>query len=72
MLAKAELCILAGFGAVTDLGWIEDFSAKLSVDAGPDVAVLIRHIGFDGQDAFGFAYGTLTNHAESGFEGRGA
>ena len=57
---------------MTDLGWIEDFSAKLSVDAGPDVAVLIRHIGFDGQDAFGFAYGTLTNHAESGFEGRGA
>jgi len=66
-----------------DLGWVEAFPAKLSVDAGTDVAVLIRHLGFwslngarvfyqvggfDGQDAFGFAYGTLTNHAESGEE----
>jgi uncharacterized protein (UPF0548 family) len=66
-----------------DLGWVEAFPAKLSVEAGTDVAVLIRHLGFwslngarvlyqvggfDGQDAFGFAYGTLTNHAESGEE----
>jgi uncharacterized protein (UPF0548 family) len=66
-----------------DLGWVEAFPAQLSVEAGTDVAVLIRHLGFwslngarvlyqvggfDGQDAFGFAYGTLTNHAESGEE----
>ena len=66
-----------------DLDWVEAFPAKLSVEAGTDVAVLIRHFGFwslngarvlyqvggfDGQDAFGFAYGTLTNHAESGEE----
>jgi len=66
-----------------DLGWVEAFPAQLSVEAGTDVAVLIRHLGFwslngarvlyqvggfDGQDEFGFAYGTLTNHAESGEE----
>jgi uncharacterized protein (UPF0548 family) len=66
-----------------DLGWVEAFPAQLSVEAGTDVAVLIRHLGFwslngarvlyqvgasDGQDGFGFAYGTLTNHAESGEE----
>jgi len=66
-----------------DLGWVEAFPAAPSVDPGTDVAVLIRHLGFwslngarvlyqvggvDGQDAFGFAYGTLTNHAESGEE----
>jgi uncharacterized protein (UPF0548 family) len=66
-----------------ELGWVEAFPAQLSVDAGTDVAVLIRHLGFwslngarvlyqvagaDGEDAFGFAYGTLTNHAESGEE----
>jgi len=63
--------------------WVEAFPARLSIEAGTDVAVLIRHLGFwslngarvlyhvgrsDGQDAFGFAYGTLTNHAESGEE----
>ncbi|HKE83570.1 MAG TPA: DUF1990 domain-containing protein [Vicinamibacterales bacterium] len=66
-----------------DLGWVEAYPAQLSVEAGTDVAVLIRHLGFwslngarvlyqvggfEGQDAFGFAYGTLTNHAESGEE----
>ena len=53
------------------------------VAAGTVVAVLIRHLGFwslngcrvvysvggfDGEARFGFAYGTLTNHAESGEE----
>jgi uncharacterized protein (UPF0548 family) len=66
-----------------DLGWVQAFPRQLSIDAGTDVAVLIRHLGFwslngarvlyqvggsDGEDAFGFAYGTLTNHAESGEE----
>ncbi len=66
-----------------DIGWVEAFPTHASVDTGTDVAVLIRHLGFwslngarvlyhvgrtDGRDAFGFAYGTLTNHAESGEE----
>jgi uncharacterized protein (UPF0548 family) len=66
-----------------DIGWVEAFPKHASIDAGTDVAVLIRHLGFwslngarvlyhvggtDGQAAFGFAYGTLTNHAESGEE----
>ena len=66
-----------------DIGWVEAFPARLSIEVGTDVAVLIRHLGFwslngarvlyqvggtDGQDVFGFAYGTLTNHAESGEE----
>ena len=66
-----------------NIGWVEAFPMPLSVEAGTDIAVLIRHLGFwslngarvlyqvggtNGQDAFGFAYGTLTNHAESGEE----
>lgn len=66
-----------------DIGWVEAFPARLSIDVGTEVAVLIRHLGLwslngarvlyqiggtDGQDTFGFAYGTLTNHAESGEE----
>jgi uncharacterized protein (UPF0548 family) len=66
-----------------NIGWVEAFPVPLSVEAGTDIAVLIRHLGFwslngarvlyhvggtNGHDAFGFAYGTLTNHAESGEE----
>jgi uncharacterized protein (UPF0548 family) len=66
-----------------DIGWVEIFPKQPSIDAGTVVGVLIRHLGFwslngarvlycvgetDGQPAFGFAYGTLTNHAESGEE----
>lgn len=66
-----------------NIGWVEAVPARLSVEPETDVAVLIRHLGFwslngarvlyqvggtNGQDAFGFAYGTLTNHAESGEE----
>ena len=66
-----------------DIGWVEAFPNQASIDAGTDVALLIRHLGFwslngarvlyhvggtSGQAAFGFAYGTLTNHAESGEE----
>jgi uncharacterized protein (UPF0548 family) len=66
-----------------NIGWVEAFPARPSVEPETDVAVLIRHLGFwslngarvlyqvggtNGQDAFGFAYGTLTNHAESGEE----
>jgi uncharacterized protein (UPF0548 family) len=66
-----------------NLGWVEAFPVEMSIDTGTDVAVLIHHLGFwslngarvlyqvggtDGQAMFGFAYGTLTNHAESGEE----
>jgi uncharacterized protein (UPF0548 family) len=66
-----------------DIGWVETFPKQAAVDSGTAVAVLIRHLGFwslngarvlyrvggtEGQSAFGFAYGTLTNHAESGEE----
>jgi uncharacterized protein (UPF0548 family) len=66
-----------------DIGWVETFPRHAPVTAGTVVAVLIRHFGFwslngcrvlydvgGPTDAarFGFAYGTLTNHAESGEE----
>ena len=66
-----------------DIGWVETFPRHASVAVGTVVAVLIRHLGFwslngcrvlysvggpDDAVRFGFAYGTLTNHAESGEE----
>jgi uncharacterized protein (UPF0548 family) len=66
-----------------DIGWVETFPRQAPVAVGTVVAVLIRHFGFwslngcrvlycmgdDGDHArFGFGYGTLTNHAESGEE----
>ena len=66
-----------------DIGWVETFPRHAPVAVGTVVAVLIRHLGFwslngcrvlyhlDGSAdvaRFGFAYGTLTNHAESGEE----
>src|SRR5438552_3587101 len=66
-----------------DIGWVELFPRHASVEAGTVVAVLIRHFGFwslngcrvvygtggrEDRDRFGFAYGTLTNHAEAGEE----
>jgi uncharacterized protein (UPF0548 family) len=66
-----------------DLGWVEAYPPRAPVVAGTVVAVLIRHLGFwslngcrvvyaagsptDGT-RFGYAYGTLTNHAEAGEE----
>ncbi len=56
------------------------FPRTASLEPGTVVAVLIRHLGFwslngcrvvytrDGDTRFGFAYGTLTNHAERGEE----
>ena len=66
-----------------DIGWVELFPRCASTAVGTNVAVLIRHFGFwslngarvvygagrgieDG--LFGFAYGTLGNHAEAGEE----
>ena len=66
-----------------ELGWVELFPKHAPVETGTVVAVLIRHLGFwslngarvvyrlgeaGTAQVFGFAYGTLTNHAESGEE----
>ncbi len=63
-----------------DMGWVETFPHHAPVEVGTVVAVLIQHLGFwslngcrvlytvGGDGRFGFAYGTLTNHAESGEE----
>jgi uncharacterized protein (UPF0548 family) len=65
------------------IGWVQVSPKEASINAGTIVAVQIRHFGFwslngarilyhvggtGDPDAFGFAYGTLTNHAESGEE----
>jgi uncharacterized protein (UPF0548 family) len=66
-----------------DLGWVRLFPPGAEAVPGTVVAVLIRHLGFwslngcrvlygvggttDG-GRFGYAYGTLTNHAEHGEE----
>ncbi|HUQ87039.1 MAG TPA: DUF1990 domain-containing protein, partial [Vicinamibacterales bacterium] len=65
-----------------DLGWVELFPRHSPLEVGTVVAVAIKHLGFwslngcrvvyhadsNGADAFGYAYGTLPNHAESGEE----
>jgi len=66
-----------------EMGWVELFPREASIEPGTVVAVLVRHLGFwslngcrvvygvgDRQtgSSFGFAYGTLTNHAELGEE----
>lgn len=66
-----------------NLRWVETFPRHAPVAVGTVVAVLIRHLGFWSLNGcrvlysvggpldtarFGFAYGTLTNHAESGEE----
>ncbi len=66
-----------------DMAWVETFPRQAPVAAGTVVAVLIRHLGFWSLNGcrvlyhvggpgdatrFGYAYGTLTNHAEAGEE----
>jgi uncharacterized protein (UPF0548 family) len=66
-----------------DLGWVELHPQDAPIAVGAVVAVLVRHLGFwslngcrivyllddhEREKRFGFAYGTLTNHAESGEE----
>jgi uncharacterized protein (UPF0548 family) len=65
-----------------DLGWVEMFPKQAPIAPGTVVAVLVRAAGLwslnacrvvysvdsPGEDAFGFAYGTLTDHVESGEE----
>ena len=64
-----------------DIGWVRLCPSHAPVKPGTVVGVLIRHLGMwslngcrvvftvgDGQSRYGFAYGTLTNHAEAGEE----
>jgi uncharacterized protein (UPF0548 family) len=65
-----------------NLGWVELWPRQSPTAVGTVVAVLIRHLGFwslngcrvvyhstsNGPSAFGYAYGTLQNHVESGEE----
>jgi uncharacterized protein (UPF0548 family) len=65
-----------------NIGWVEVFPREASINPGTVVAIQIRHFGFwslngarvlyhvgeTENQAFGFAYGTLTNHAQSGEE----
>lgn len=66
-----------------EMGWAEVFPKGASIEPGTVVAVLVRHLGFwslngcrivyglgdrHSGSSFGFAYGTLTNHAELGEE----
>lgn len=75
--ARAALATWTHF----DLGWVQVFPRKAPIDVGGNVAVLIRHLGFwslngarvvyhlnSSDTRFGFAYGTLPNHAERGEE----
>ncbi len=64
------------------LGWVEVFPVRPAIVPGTIVAVLARHLGFwslngcrvvytigqSNTDEFGFAYGTLDDHAERGEE----
>jgi uncharacterized protein (UPF0548 family) len=65
------------------LGWVELFPRGAAIDPGTVVAILVHHLGFWSLNGcrvvygtedmragvnFGFAYGTLTNHAEMGEE----
>jgi uncharacterized protein (UPF0548 family) len=77
--AKASLAAWKHF----DIGWLQAIPSSPSPEIGTVVAVVIRHFGFwslngarvvyvvgDPASAtrFGFAYGTLMNHAEAGEE----
>jgi len=64
-----------------DLPWVDLYPKTAPLESGAVVAVLVRHLGFwslngcrvvygigdrDRGTQLGFAYGTLTNHAEAG------
>jgi len=66
-----------------DLGWVELFPRRAAIEPETVVAVLVHHLGFWSLNGcrvvygigemkagtnFGFAYGTLTSHAEMGEE----
>jgi uncharacterized protein (UPF0548 family) len=77
--AKQALCEWRMF----DLGWVKLFWPDSPIDVGTVVAVVVRHLGFWSLNAcrivdvidedgpirkYGFAYGTLPDHMESGEE----
>jgi uncharacterized protein (UPF0548 family) len=63
-----------------DLGWVQLFPRNAMIESGATVAVLVHHFGvwslnasrvvyvFEEERRFGFAYGTLEDHAEQGEE----
>jgi uncharacterized protein (UPF0548 family) len=66
-----------------DFGWVELFPRGTAIEPGSVVAILVHHLGFWSLNgcrvvytlgdrrtgaSFGFAYGTLSNHAELGEE----
>jgi uncharacterized protein (UPF0548 family) len=64
-----------------DIGWVELHPHGSPITVGTNVAVLIKHLGFwslngcrviyqleESPERFGFAYGTLPTHGESGEE----
>jgi uncharacterized protein (UPF0548 family) len=66
-----------------DLGWVCLYRSDAAIEIGSTVAVLVRHLGFwslnacrivyvveqdDARRRYGFAYGTLLDHAERGEE----
>jgi uncharacterized protein (UPF0548 family) len=66
-----------------DFGWVHLFSGETPIETGATVAVVVNHLGFWSMNAcrivyvvedhgklerFGFAYGTLAEHAERGEE----
>lgn len=63
-----------------NLGWVQVFPRHASIEVGTTVAVVVNHFGFwsmnatrivyvvDEERRFGFAYGTLQDHAEQGEE----
>jgi len=77
--AKAALAAWKHF----DIGWVKAIPSSAVLEPGTVVAVVIRHLGFwslngarvvygvgdrGSESHFGFAYGTLVNHAEAGEE----
>ncbi len=63
-----------------DFGWVQLRSEQTPIETGVAVAIIVRHLGFwsmnacrivyviDEPERYGFAYGTLTEHAERGEE----
>ena len=63
-----------------DLGWVHLFSDQPRIETGATVVVVVNHLGFwsmnacrivyvvEEQQRYGFAYGTLAEHAERGEE----
>lgn len=66
-----------------DIGWVHLYRSDTPVETGSTVAVVVNHLGFwsmnacrivyvveetNGKERYGFAYGTLGEHAERGEE----